>query len=142
MGQKWRSLSFPSIPWSLISTRSTTFLIPLERVRRAMAPRAIRKSLPRCCHHVHQHLLLQIFCCFGLFYCDLLLCSRMKDRNFDMPYVMLRGKNFFVTYGWSLNNVCHVSAVLFYDAASIIIHLQSLRHSFISTRCICLKLAC
>ena len=44
----------------------------------------------------------------------LLFCSRMKDRNFDMPYVMLRGKTFFVTYGWSLNNVCHVSAVPFY----------------------------
>lgn len=49
----------------------------------------------------------------------LLFCSRMKDRNFDMPYVMLRGKTFFVTYGWSLNNVCHVSAVPFYDVASI-----------------------
>jgi len=41
----------------------------------------------------------------------LILCfsfSRMKDRNFDMPYIMLRGQNFFVTYGWSLNNVCQV----------------------------------
>jgi hypothetical protein len=55
----------------------------------------------------------------SFFFDTLLFCSRMKDRNFDMPFVMLRGKNFFVTYGWSLNNVCHVSAVLFYDVASI-----------------------
>lgn len=41
-----------------------------------------------------------------------MLCfSRMTDRNFDMPYIMLRGKNFFVTYGWSLNNVCQVSSL-------------------------------
>ena len=36
---------------------------------------------------------------------------RMKDRNFDMPYIMLRGQNFFVTYGWSLNNICLVSVL-------------------------------
>jgi len=41
----------------------------------------------------------------------------MKDRNFDMPYIMLRGRNFLVTYGWSFNNVC-----------------QSLRKKFVNLR--------
>ena len=39
---------------------------------------------------------------------SLISVSRMKDRDFDMPYIMLRGPNYFVTYGWSLNNVCKV----------------------------------
>jgi hypothetical protein len=60
--------------------------------------------------------------------------SRMKDRNFDMPYIMLRGKNFFVSYGWSFNNVCQVLFGINLFLHSCQCTLQSLRYNFINTR--------
>jgi hypothetical protein len=77
-----------------------------------MAPPVIRKTHQCCISHWLDA--AQCFCnrkrvCLSrVAVPDFFSFSRMKDRNFDMPYIMLRGKNFFVTYGWSLNNVCKV----------------------------------
>ena len=49
------------------------------------------------------------------------------DRSCDMPFIMLRGKTFFVTYGWAPNNL---SMSLRTDFVNLRAHAQSLGQSF------------
>ena len=49
------------------------------------------------------------------------------DRSCDMPFIMLRGKTFFVTYGWAANNL---SMSLRTDFVNLRAHAQSLGQSF------------
>jgi hypothetical protein len=50
----------------------------------------------------------------------------MNDRSYDMPFIMLRGKNFLVTYGWAPNNLCMNIRT---DFVNMRAHLQSLGQS-------------
>jgi hypothetical protein len=46
-----------------------------------------------------------------------------SDRSYDMPFILLRGKNFFVTYGWAPNNL---SMNIRTDFVNLRAHMQSL----------------
>lgn len=50
-----------------------------------------------------------------------------EDRSLDMPFILLRGKNFFVTYGWAPNNL---NVKLRSDFVNVRAHMQSLGQSF------------